>query len=64
MIKMERLLPVNPPGTRSKVGRSEVWNGLVLKADNALPFVPQMTYCKVVRARGREPVRPRDRVPR
>lgn len=48
MIKMERSIPVNPPGAKSKVSRAEVWQGLVLKADNALPFVPQMTYCKVV----------------
>jgi Domain of unknown function (DUF1857) len=24
-----------------------VWDGLVLKANNALPFVPAMTYCEV-----------------
>lgn len=48
MITMERSLPVNPPGTHSPVTRAEVWKGLTLKADNALPFVPQMTYCKVV----------------
>jgi hypothetical protein len=26
-----------------------VWDGLVLKANNALPFVPAMTYCEVTR---------------
>jgi ketosteroid isomerase-like protein len=48
MISLERCLPVNPPGTTSRVSRAEVWRGLVLKADNALPFVPQMTYCQVI----------------
>ncbi len=47
MISMERSVPVNPPGTASPISRAEVWKGLVLKADNALPFVPQMTFCKV-----------------
>ena len=47
MISMERSVPVNPPGTASPISRAEVWNGLVLKADNALPFVPQMTFCQV-----------------
>jgi hypothetical protein len=28
--------------------RSDVWAGLVLKANNALPFVPSMTFCEVV----------------
>jgi hypothetical protein len=26
---------------------ANVWDGLVLKANNALPFVPAMTYCEV-----------------
>lgn len=47
MISFERSIPVNPPGS-SVVTRAEVWRGLVLKADNALPFVPQMTHCEVV----------------
>jgi ketosteroid isomerase-like protein len=47
MISMERSVPVNPPGTASPISRAEVWKGLVLKADNALPFVPQMTFCQV-----------------
>lgn len=48
MFSISRSLPVNPPGTTSPITRAEVWKGLVLKADNALPFVPQMTYCKVL----------------
>jgi len=48
VIRLEHSLPINPPGTASPITRAEVWHGLVLKADNALPFVPQMTYCKVI----------------
>ena len=48
MFSISRSLPVNPPGTTSPISRAEVWKGLVLKADNALPFVPSMTYCKVL----------------
>lgn len=48
MISLERSIRVNPPGSTSKVSRAEVWRGLVLKADNALPFVPSMTHCQVI----------------
>lgn len=48
MISLERSLPVNPPGSASHVSRADVWRGLALKADNALPFVPSMTHCEVV----------------
>jgi hypothetical protein len=39
-------LPVNVPG-QPRLSRRQVWDGLVLKANNALPFVPSMTYCEV-----------------
>jgi hypothetical protein len=47
MIYVSHALPVNVDG-QPVLDRSAVWNGLVLKANNALPFVPSMTYCKVV----------------
>ncbi len=31
-----------------KVSRSDIWRGLVMKAENALPFVPGMAKCNVV----------------
>ena len=46
MIFVSHALPVNAAG-EPELGRSAVWDGLVLKADNALPFVPSMTYCEV-----------------
>jgi hypothetical protein len=46
MIFVTHDLPVNIPN-EPVIGRSDVWDGLVLKADNALPFVPSMTFCEV-----------------
>lgn len=31
-----------------KLTRSDIWRGLVMKAENALPFVPGMAKCDVV----------------
>ncbi len=47
MIFVSHKLPVNVPG-EPQVNRAAVWDGLVLKANNALPFVPSMTFCNVV----------------
>jgi hypothetical protein len=44
-------LPVNVPG-EPHLGRAAVWDGLVLKANNALPFVPSMTFCEVTQRYG------------
>ena len=46
MIFVSHQLPVNVPG-EPRLDRPHVWDGLVLKANNALPFVPAMTYCEV-----------------
>jgi hypothetical protein len=46
MIFVSHELPVNVPG-EPRLDRAAVWDGLVLKANNALPFVPSMTFCKV-----------------
>ena len=46
MIFVTHQLPVNVPG-EPKLDRAAVWDGLVLKANNALPFVPSMTFCEV-----------------
>jgi hypothetical protein len=35
------------PG-QPKLSRSDIWKGLVMKAENALPFVPGMAKCDVV----------------
>jgi hypothetical protein len=46
MIFVSHALPVNVPG-EPHLEPANVWDGLVLKANNALPFVPAMTYCEV-----------------
>ena len=48
MIFVSHQLPVNVPG-EPQLTPVNVWDGLVLKANNALPFVPSMTYCEVTR---------------
>src|ERR1700722_8737873 len=48
MIFVSHALPVNVPD-EPRLGQQQVWDGLVLKANNALPFVPAMTYCAVTR---------------
>lgn len=47
MYKLSKTIPVNEPG-KSFLSRHDVWNGLLMKANNALPYVPQMTKCEVV----------------
>ena len=47
MIFVTHELPVNAPG-QPVLDCPAVWDGLVLKANNALPFVPSMTFCEVV----------------
>jgi hypothetical protein len=48
MYHMSRTVAVNDDPRQPRLSRSDVWPGLVLKADNALPFVPQMTRCDVL----------------
>ena len=51
MIYVTHALPVNGPG-QPTLDRAAVWDGLVLKANNALPFVPSMTFCEVTQRYG------------
>jgi hypothetical protein len=51
VIFVSHQLPVNVPG-EPHLDRAAVWDGLVLKANNALPFVPSMTYCEVTERYG------------
>ena len=47
MFTMTRSIPVNDRSNTELpvLNRHQVWRGLVLKAENALPFVPAMTRC-------------------
>jgi hypothetical protein len=51
MIFVSHQLPVNEPG-QPNLNPAQVWDGLVLKANNALPFVPSMTFCEVTTRHG------------
>jgi hypothetical protein len=39
---------VNPPGEALVLTRAQLWRGLVMKAENALPFVPSMQSCEII----------------
>jgi hypothetical protein len=59
MFTVDKTLPVNrdlAPGEPA-LSRADVWRGLVLKGENALPFVPIMTRCEVLERQGNELVR-------
>jgi hypothetical protein len=45
--QLSRTVPVNEPG-KVFLSRHDVWTGLMMKAQNALPYVPQMQKCDVV----------------
>jgi len=47
MISVSKTIDVNPEGSDIVLTRADVWRGLEAKANNALPFVPSMTYCEV-----------------
>ena len=48
MFVFERTVDVNDDPDAVQLNRNEVWLGLVMKAGNALPFLPQMDKCDVV----------------
>ncbi len=41
-------IDVNPPGSKIKLTHAQVWRGLEIKAEAAMPFVPGMTHCEVL----------------
>lgn len=47
MYKLSRTIPVNEPG-KPFLSRHDVWTGLEMKANNALPYVPIMQKCAVI----------------
>jgi hypothetical protein len=50
VIELSKAIPVNEPG-QPTLTRSDVFAGLKMKADNALPFVPAITECDVIERR-------------
>ena len=48
MFSVSESVPVNEDN-HVRLTRADVWHGLELKARNALPFIPAMTHCVVLR---------------
>ena len=48
MINVDRKLEVNPADAEIQLSRQMVWDGLVRKAENAVPFVDAITTCDVL----------------
>src|SRR5580698_10917304 len=51
MVHASRTIKVNADPKEPKLTRSLVWRGLVMKAENPLPFVPVISSCKVIERR-------------
>jgi len=47
MYKLSRTVPINEP-SKPLLSRHDVWTGLEMKANNALPYVPIMQKCEVI----------------
>jgi Acetylaranotin biosynthesis cluster protein L/SnoaL-like domain len=48
MIEISRTVLVNDDPAEPELDQDQVWHGLLLKANDALPFVPQMESCHVL----------------
>ena len=51
MVQASRTIKVNEDPREARLDRSLVWHGLVMKAENPLPFVPVISSCKVIERR-------------
>ena len=51
MVRASRTIKVNNDPANPPLTRSLVWRGLVMKAENPLPFVPVISSCKVIQRR-------------
>lgn len=48
MYTLSYAIPINPDGAEPALSREQVWKGLEMKAENAIPFVNGMTQCDVI----------------
>ena len=48
MYALSSSLEINPQGSTPVLNQDQVWRGLVMKAENAVLFVPGMQACKVL----------------
>ncbi len=52
MVHASRTIKVNADPKDPRLTRSLVWQGLMMKAENPLPFVPVITSCRIVERQG------------
>jgi hypothetical protein len=52
MYVLSHTVQVNPPGVEPVLHQEQLWRGLEMKAENALPFVPGMAKCELVERKG------------
>jgi hypothetical protein len=52
MVHASRTIKVNADPKEPALTRSLVWRGLMMKAENPLPFVPVITACRIVERLG------------
>jgi hypothetical protein len=52
MYVLSHTVQVNPPGVEPVLNQLQLWRGLEMKAENALPFVPGMTQCDMIERSG------------
>ena len=52
MVEASRTIKVNTDPREPKLTRALVWRGLMMKAENPLPFVPVITACRIVERQG------------
>jgi hypothetical protein len=57
MVNASRTIKVNDDPRQPPLSRSLVWRGLVMKAENPLPFVPVISSCEVLERRSDSIVR-------
>ena len=48
MYTLSHTVEINPQGVKPLLTAEQVWAGLVMKAENALPFVPVMKRCDMI----------------
>lgn len=57
MVRAARTIKVNGDPAEPPLTRGLVWRGLVMKAENPMPFVPVISSCRVVERSGNELIR-------
>jgi len=57
MVRAERTIKINADPAEPPLTRGLVWRGLMMKAENPMPFVPVISSCRIVERHGDQLVR-------